>query len=55
MSEPRLANKAQYCVAFNALTKSYYIPISLSMFEVEDASVAAPVKLSETSFWQQLR
>ena len=55
LSVPRLANKAQYCVAFNALTKSYYIPISLSMFEMVDASVAAPVKLSETSFWQQLR
>ncbi len=55
MSEPRLANKAQYCVAFNALTKSYYIPISLSMFEMVDASVDAPVKLSESSFWQQLR
>lgn len=55
MSVPRLANKAQYCVAFNALTKSYYIPISLSMFEVVEEADGVPVKLSESSFWQQLR
>ena len=55
MAVAKLANKTQYCIAYNPLTKSYYVPIDLSMFEWAESSESGPVKLSDSSFWQRLR
>ena len=54
LSVERLANKAQYCIAYNPLTKSYYVPIDLSMFEWAGTPGGRPVKLSESSLWRRL-
>lgn len=54
MAIPRLANKEQYCIAFNIVTKSYCVPISPSMFEIVDRSSGTSQKLSGSSFWKRL-
>ena len=54
MAIPRLANKEQYCIAFNIVTKSYCVPISPSMFEIVDRSKGTSQKLSGSSFWKRL-
>lgn len=54
MSVARLANKEQYCIAFNNVTKSYYVPISPSMFEIVDYYNQFAQKLSSSKFWKEL-
>lgn len=50
----RLANKEQYCIAFNSVTKSYYVPIGPSMFEIVDYYNQFIQKLSDSRFWKEL-
>lgn len=54
MSVSRLANKEQYCIVFNPITKSYYVPIGPSMFEIVDYYNQMAIKLSKSPFWKQL-
>ena len=54
MDIPGLASKERYCVSFNSVTKAYYVPISLSMFELVDSTEKTSQKLSDSSFWKQL-
>lgn len=54
MAVAQLANKEQYCIAFNNVTKSYYVPISPSMFEIVDNYNQVAQKLSVSTFWKEL-
>ena len=49
-----LAGKENYCVKFDSVSKSYFLPLDSACFYLQRSSMDASVAISETELWRRL-